>query len=222
MEHDELLEVQVGQCRSYGRSKCWGICALDFDPEAAATPEHEIPPLIGGISWYAMGPVGFEPTTKGFTCPGVSAGSGLSLHPCARGCACGCGMLQACHQGHSSPQVVSAPSAGVPAARLRIAMGDDPEGFPEFIPSTSRVSARRHLVDESPALTAVLQAQPRRIVAAARGAAAAASAALDCGPGTCRGGFPGQPPSAIAAETTTAVTKSDLIAGPSCHRCPQR
>src|SRR5205814_2351498 len=37
-----------------------------------------------------------------------------------------------------------------------------PEGFPEFIPSTSRVSARRHLVDESPALTAVLQAQPRR------------------------------------------------------------
>src|SRR6266513_2279111 len=97
-----------------------------------------------------------------------------------------------------------------------------PEGFPEFIPSTSRVSARRHLVDESPALTAVLQAQPRRIVAAARGAAAAASAALDCGPGTCRGGFPGQPPSAIAAETTTAVTKSDLIAGPSCHRCPQR
>src|SRR5437764_13883287 len=110
-----------------------------------------------------MGPVGFEPTTKGFTCPGVSAGSGLSLHPCARGCACGCGMLQACHQGHSSPQVVSAPSAGVPAARLRIAMGDDPEGFPEFIPSTSRVSARRHLVDESPALTAVLQAQPRLV-----------------------------------------------------------
>jgi hypothetical protein len=39
------------------------------------------------------------------------------------------------------------------------------EGFPEFIPSTSRVSTRRHLKkDESPALTAVLQAQPRRIV----------------------------------------------------------
>src|SRR2546429_6522276 len=47
--------------------------------------------LFRSISWYAMGPVGFEPTTKGFTCPGVSAGSGLSLHPCARGCACGCG-----------------------------------------------------------------------------------------------------------------------------------
>src|SRR5579871_5659679 len=65
----------------------------------------------------------------------------------------------ACHQGHSSPQVVSAPSAGVPAARLRVAMGCYAEGFPEFIPSTSRVSTRRHLVDESPALTAVLQAQ---------------------------------------------------------------
>src|SRR5437762_11671356 len=103
-------------------------------------------------------------------------------------------MLQACHQGHSSPQVVSAPSAGVPAARLRIAMGDDPEGFPEFIPSTSRVSARRHLVVESPALTAVLPAQPRRLVAAARRAAAAARASLDWLPGMFWRGFPGQPP----------------------------
>ena len=41
-----------------------------------------------------------------------------------------------------------------------------PEGSPEFIPSTSRVSARRHLIDESPALTAVLQAQRPAIVAA--------------------------------------------------------
>src|SRR6266576_6647552 len=79
----------------------------------------------------------------------------------------GAGCSQACYQGRSSPQVVSAPSAGVPAARLRVAMGSHPEGFPAFIKSTSRVSARRHLVDESPALTAVLQAQPRRIVAAA-------------------------------------------------------
>jgi hypothetical protein len=28
-----------------------------------------------------LGPVGFEPTTKGFTSPGISTGSGLSLHP---------------------------------------------------------------------------------------------------------------------------------------------
>jgi hypothetical protein len=69
-------------------------------------------------------------------------------------------MLNACYQGHSSPQVVSAPSAGVPAARLRVAMeARSSEGFPEFIPSTSRVSTRRHHFDESPALTAVLQAQ---------------------------------------------------------------
>jgi hypothetical protein len=41
------------------------------------------------------------------------------------------------------------------------------EGFPEFIPSTARVTARRHLyIDESPALTAVLQAQPGAIVPA--------------------------------------------------------
>src|SRR5206468_1874488 len=39
------------------------------------------------------------------------------------------------------------------------------EGFPEFIPSTARVTPRRHLYkDESPALTAVLQAQPGAIV----------------------------------------------------------
>src|SRR5215467_1370546 len=43
--------------------------------------------------------------------------------------------------------------------------GATAEGFPEFIPSTSRVSARRHLIDESPALTAVLQAQRAAIVA---------------------------------------------------------
>jgi hypothetical protein len=33
------------------------------------------------------------------------------------------------------------------------------EGFPEFFPFASRVTARRHRFDESPALTAVLQAQ---------------------------------------------------------------
>jgi len=40
--------------------------------------------------------------------------------------------------------------SGLPSAR--------PEGFPEFIPSTPRITPRRHLCDESPALTAVLQA----------------------------------------------------------------
>src|ERR1700689_2345794 len=96
-------------------------------------------------------------------------------------------MLNACYQGHSSPQVVSAPSAGVPAARLRVAMeARSSEGFPEFIPSTSRVSARRHRFDESPALTAVLQAQPPGIVA---GRAAAAKLRMCKGAGWTREGL---------------------------------
>ena len=109
---------------------------------------------------------------------------------------------QACYQERCSPQVVSAPSAGVPAARLRVAMAWA-EGFPEFIPSTSRVSARRHLVDESPALTAVLQAQRNSIVAV-----------RDCGPGIRCGVLPRQPSSASAAIAITAVMKSDLMAIP--------
>ena len=63
-------------------------------------------------------------------------------------------------KGAHSPQVVSAPSGGVPPARLRVAMGETPEGFPEFFPFTSRVCrAKAPFLDESPALTAVLQAQ---------------------------------------------------------------
>ena len=65
-----------------------------------------------------------------------------------------------------SPQVVSAPSGGVPPAWLRVAMARRAEGFPEFIPSTSRLVAREGtFFDESPALTVVLQAH---VVSAAR------------------------------------------------------
>src|SRR3979490_3429443 len=49
-------------------------------------------------------------------------------------------------QGRSSPQVVSAPSAGVPAARSRVDTGRHPHDRPRLLASTSRVSARRHLV----------------------------------------------------------------------------
>src|SRR6516164_1940535 len=114
-----------------------------------------------------MGPVGFEPTTKGFTLPRcfrrewtisspahgyVRVGAGRSsllsraLEPSGSLCTfrrCTGGSAQGCH-------------------------GATAEGFPEFIPSTSRVSARRHLIDESPALTAVLQAQRAAIVPAPR------------------------------------------------------
>ncbi len=51
---------------------------------------------------------------------------------------CTAGSAQDCHELDCDPQL---------------------EGSPEFIPSTVRVSAPRHLFDESPALTAVLQAQ---------------------------------------------------------------
>src|SRR5215472_6277519 len=99
-----------------------GVGPVGFEPTTPALPQTK--GEVGGV-----GPVGFEPTTKGFTCPGVSAGSGLSLHPRMRTCVWVRDAL-ACHQGRSSPQVVSAPSAGVPAARLRVAMGTRPRRFP--------------------------------------------------------------------------------------------
>src|SRR5882672_894197 len=46
------------------------------------------------------------------------------------------------------------------------------EGFPEFIPSTSHLAMRRHLFDESPALTAVLQAQSAKVYQNASAASA--------------------------------------------------
>src|SRR6516162_2345977 len=125
-----------------------------------------------------MGPVGFEPTTKGFTMPRRFRREWTISSPAHVVCVW-VRDARACHQGHlrhhtlracsalplryPRPQVVSAPSGGAPPARLRIAMcaalRATHEGFPEVIPFTSRVSARRHLFDESPALTAVLQAQ---------------------------------------------------------------
>ena len=59
---------------------------------------------------------------------------------------------QACHQGRSaryqenrtSPQVVSAPSDGVPPAWLRIAVVAQTDGFPEFIPFIFRLSPEAH------------------------------------------------------------------------------
>ena len=110
-------------------------------------------------------------------------------------------------------------------------MGSAPEGFPEFIPSTSRVSARRHLVDESPALTAVLQARRRHCSSAGTLKSATrtpvAGTALrcvstDCGPGTGWGFLCRQPLSRVAVAATAATIKSDLMALPSCHRRGQR
>src|SRR5688500_14816911 len=105
-----------------------------------------------------VGPVGLEPTTKGFLSPAVSGGSGLSLHPSVAGL--GCGTLAPVIKSTRSSQVVSAPSGGAPPAWLRIAGARCDSlalarcGFPEFIPSTPRLVARGGtFFDESPALT---------------------------------------------------------------------
>ncbi len=68
-----------------------------------------------------VGPVGLEPTTKGFTLPAVSNGSGLSHRPRHQGGSLGRGMLSPVIKDAMSPQVVSAPSEGAPSAWLRVA-----------------------------------------------------------------------------------------------------
>src|SRR5688572_14470898 len=99
-----------------------------------------------------MGPLGFEPRTKGFAFPAVSGGRGLSLHPRPRR-PLGCGTLLPVIKGARSPQVVSAPSGGAPPARLRIAISRIAlEGFPEFVPSTRPLTAPGHLFKMSPLL----------------------------------------------------------------------
>ena len=70
---------------------------------------------------YLVGPPGLEPGTKGFTLPDAFAPAWTISSPSA--CAGGVREALACYQGHFSPQVVSAPSGGVPPAWLRIATG---------------------------------------------------------------------------------------------------
>ena len=79
-----------------------------------------------------MGPVGFEPTTKGFTWPRRFHREWTISSPAQTLSALreGAGCSQPVIKGASSPQVVSAPSAGVPAARLRVAMEVDFRRFP--------------------------------------------------------------------------------------------
>ena len=105
-----------------------------------------------------VGPVGLEPTTKGFTLPAVSGGSGLSLHPPSRlGWGAGRSRLSLrALKLSGSLCTVRRCTAGLAQG----CHGQRPEGFPEFIPSTPRITPRRHFFrNESPALTAVLQAQ---------------------------------------------------------------
>src|SRR6516165_8515605 len=140
-----------------------------------------------------MGPVGFEPTTKGFTLPRrfrrewtisspvhqakpptkfrwpgqvsppQAARCEISREPHLVRVGAGCSSLLSRALEPSGSLCTFRRCTGGSAQGCH---GATAEGFPEFIPSTSRVSARRHLIDESPALTAVLQAQRAAIVAA--------------------------------------------------------
>ena len=68
-----------------------------------------------------VGPPGLEPGTKGFACSeGFPTARTISSPSAFAG---GVRDALACYQGHCSPQVVSAPSGGVPPAWLRIATG---------------------------------------------------------------------------------------------------
>ena len=102
-----------------------------------------------------VGPPGFEPGTKGFTLPGAFAPAWTISSPSA----CVAGRVRealACDQGHCSPQVVSAPSGSVPPARLRIAAGRTAAVSLNSSRCHPAITRRRHLFDESPALTVEL------------------------------------------------------------------
>ena len=171
-----------------------------------------------------MGPVGFEPTTKGFTLPRrfrrewtISSPVRQARHP--RNSASGGRRTSSCQWRNFTADparcvwVRDAPSllsrALEPSGSLctfRRCTGGSAqdchgaraaEGSPEFIPSTSRVSARRHLVDESPALTAVLQAQRAAIVAVH----AAVRSETVCGAGCSRGSHDGRRPHRVSPGT---------------------
>jgi len=104
---------------------------------------------IAGWNWWARQDSNLEPRDS--LVPEVSLRSGLSLHPSpdaamARG-QVGCGTLEPVIKGALSPQVVSAPSAGAPAAWLRVATGRMRAAEVSLNSSRSRprITPRRHL-----------------------------------------------------------------------------
>ena len=71
------------------RTSSWVAAAVGLIALAGSAPAE-------AAMLEVVGPVGLEPTTKGFTSPAVSGGSGLSLHP-PSSARVGCGTLDACH-----------------------------------------------------------------------------------------------------------------------------
>ena len=129
------------------------------------TTPHENLAICGGIcvAWTLLdyvgllggGRPGVEPGTNGFAVPARFRAERTISSPSAL--AGGVRDALACHQGRCSPQVVSAPSGGVPPARLRIAAGQPVArprcGSPEFFPFSSAHSCAASPFDESSALT---------------------------------------------------------------------
>src|SRR5688572_26567283 len=104
---------------------------------------------------WIVGPLGFEPRTKGFTLPQRFRRERTISSPShavrwVRD-------ALACHQGHSKPSGSLCTFRRCTGGSAQGCHESLLEGFPEFVPSTSRVTTRRHrFIDESPALTAVL------------------------------------------------------------------
>jgi len=107
--------------------------------------------VIGGATGWLVGPPGLEPGTKGFAWPVRFRAARTISSPSAF--AGGARDALACHQGHCSPQVVSAPSGGVPPAWLRVTTGRTAEASLNSSRSRPAITGRRHHIDESPALT---------------------------------------------------------------------
>ncbi|SFN00747.1 hypothetical protein SAMN05216289_102105 [Dokdonella immobilis] len=107
-----------------------------------------------GQNFKVVGPPGLEPGTKGFACSDRFRSARTISSPFAE--TSGVRDARACDQGRCSPQVVSAPSDGVPPAWLRVATGHAIRAAEVSLNSSRsrpRITARRHLFDESPALT---------------------------------------------------------------------
>src|SRR6185295_17411149 len=100
-----------------------------------------------------VGPVGLEPTTKGFTSPAVSGGSGLSLHPQVSLVGCGtlAPVIKSTQKLSGSLCTVRRCTAGL-AQDCRCVTRRATVSLNSSRPLRDS-SPWRHLCDESPALT---------------------------------------------------------------------
>ena len=137
------------------QNRCNWLRMVFMEPAAAQSTQPHFSQMPGKqadsgclqlASEWMVGPPGLEPGTKGFALPGCFHPERTISSPSAL--AGGVRDALACHQGHCSPQVVSAPSGGVPPAWLRIAAGQ-PAAAAAVSLNSSRsrpvIPGRRHL-----------------------------------------------------------------------------